>query len=384
MASEENHLLVFGASGISGWACVKEALTYPTRTTFTRVTGLTNRPLSLEASKLPQDPRLQLISGIDFTNNVQNIVSLMVEKIPGIDTVTHAIFTAYIQTEDFDSLREVNTKLVKNAADALDQVAPKLKSFVLQTGGKGYGVEFPDKVEIKAPLKESLPRIPKPYYDNIFYYTQYDTLKELTASRSWTFTEIRPDVIIGFVPNSNAMNCAQGLGLWLSLYREVHGAGAKIPFPGTPKSYKNKHTDTFQDILGRMEIYAAVNHDKCGNGSVFNVADGEVVTWEDKWPGICKSFDLEGTPPGAESYSIEDFIKKNESTWQKIVQKHGLKKGILEKFSWPFLHFVMSVFDFDRQYDLSAARKVGFEEKIDTVEGYRVAFERMREARIIP
>jgi len=76
------------------------------------------------------------------------------------------------------------------------------------------------------------------------------------------------------------MNCAQGLGIWLSLAREVHGEGAKIPFPGSQKSWVNKHTDTFQDILGRMDIYTAVNPDKCGNGGTFNCADGDgdVVT----------------------------------------------------------------------------------------------------------
>ena len=83
------------------------------------------------------------------------------------------------------------------------------------------------------------------------------------------------------------MNCAQGLGIWLSLAREVYGEGAKIPFPGSQKSWVNKHTDTFQDILGRMDIYTAVNPDKCGDGGTFNCADGDVVT--------CK-FKIETTP----------------------------------------------------------------------------------------
>jgi hypothetical protein len=206
----------------------------------------------------------------------------------------------------------------------------------------------------------------------------------MSASKSWTYSEIRPDVIIGFTPGSNFMNCAQGLGLWLSLAREVYGKGAKIPFPGSQKSWANKHTDTFQDILGKMDIYAAVNHDKCGNGGIFNCADGKVVTWSDKWSGICTDFELEGTEPGPQPYSIEEFVKKNSSTWQQIAQKHGLKAGIMENFSWPFLYFVMTVFDFDRQYDLTSAKAVGFNETIDTVKGYKTAFQRMRDAKIIP
>lgn len=148
------------------------------------------------------------------------------------------------------------------------------------------------------------------------------------------------------------MNIAQGLGIFLSLYREVHGAGAEIPFPGSKKSYQNKHTDTFQDILGRMDIYAAVNHDKCGNGGTYNIANGDLVTWADKWQGGAHSipayFGLVGTAP-TEPWSIEDFVKSNFDTWKQLAEKHGLKKDIAENFSWPFLYFVMEVFDFDRQ-----------------------------------
>ena len=221
-------------------------------------------------------------------------------------------------------------------------------------------------------------------YDSVFYYTQHDILKKMSASRSWTYSEIRPDVIIGFTPGTNFMNCAQGLGLWLSLAREVHGSGTKISFPGSKESFNNKHTDTFQDILGKMDIYVAINHDRCGNGGTFNCADGNVVTWSDKWPGICEDFGLEGAPPGPEPYSIEDFVRKHSATWEQMVQKQGLKQGIMEQFSWPFLYFVTTAFNFDRQYDLSNARSVGFTETIDTVKGYTTAFQRMREAKIIP
>jgi hypothetical protein len=41
-------------------------------------------------------------------------------------------------------------------------------------------------------------------------------------------------------------------------------------------------------------------------------------------------------------------------------------------------------FDFDRQYDLSRARSVGFDEQIDTSEGYFISWDRMRAAKILP
>ena len=86
----------------------------------------------------------------------------MKQKINSIETVTHVIFTAYIEKPDFETLRTVNTDILKVGITAVDRLAPKLQSVVLQTGGKAYGVEFSDKLEIKPPLKESQPRIPKP------------------------------------------------------------------------------------------------------------------------------------------------------------------------------------------------------------------------------
>ena len=141
---------------------MKEALSFPSSSTFAKVTGLTNRPLSLEDSKLPRDDRLQLISGIDLTGPVDDVVASMKRKIDGVGSVTHVIFTAYIEKPDFDELRKVNTELLKTAINAIDQLAPKLQAVTLQTGGKAYGVEFSKELDLQPPFQESQPRIPKP------------------------------------------------------------------------------------------------------------------------------------------------------------------------------------------------------------------------------
>jgi hypothetical protein len=211
-------------------------------------------------------------------------------------------------------------------------------------GGKGYG--GPDQVTISPPLREDSPRIPKPCYDSIFCYTQVDLLASLSRGKSWTISEVRPDVIVGFVPSISVMNAAQGLGLYLSLYRAVHGAGARVPIPGSRGGWTCKHTDTFQDILARMEIYAALHPDKCGNGAAFNVADGEVTAWSDKWPGLCEYFGLVGQAPGERYQSLDEFAK-NQKVWDAVVAKHGLKAGRLEAYNWSFLYFIMNQFDFD-------------------------------------
>ena len=63
---------------------------------------------------------------------------MLQEKVAGVQGVTHVFFTAYIQTGDFESLKKVNTELLRVAVEAIEQVAPGLKTVVLQTGGKGY------------------------------------------------------------------------------------------------------------------------------------------------------------------------------------------------------------------------------------------------------
>lgn len=39
--------------------------------------------------------------------------------------------------------------------------------------------------------------------------------------------------------------------------------------------------------------------------------------------------------------------------------------------------------EFDRTFDFGEARRIGFTESVDPVEGYRIAFDRMRAAKIL-
>lgn len=147
---------------------------------------------------------MNLAHGVNLTLPDSEVSRLLREKVPCIETVTHVFFTAYIEKPDYPSLVRVNTDLLRNAISAVSSVSPALKTVILQTGGKRYGVEFWDKMDFTPPLQESLPRIPKPYADNIFYYTQYDELAKLAKGSSWTFTEVVPDVIVGFTPGTNS------------------------------------------------------------------------------------------------------------------------------------------------------------------------------------
>src|ERR1700742_3964066 len=97
-AGVQNHALVFGASGITGWAIVNTILNgYPAESAFTKVTALTNRPLPAQVAQWPKSSKLQVFSGLDLlTGNQSLLEATMKERIPGIETVTHVYFFAYI------------------------------------------------------------------------------------------------------------------------------------------------------------------------------------------------------------------------------------------------------------------------------------------------
>ena len=91
--TNEKHALILGASGISGWALLNQVKTYPSKSSFTRISAQTNRPLSKKNALIPDDDRINLFNGVDFTKSVEEVKKLFQEKVKGIDTVTHVYFT---------------------------------------------------------------------------------------------------------------------------------------------------------------------------------------------------------------------------------------------------------------------------------------------------
>tara|TARA_R110002060_G_scaffold55215_8_gene65747 strand:+ start:830 stop:1117 length:288 start_codon:yes stop_codon:yes gene_type:complete len=88
------HALILGASGISGWGILNQIGNYPTSTFFDRITGTTDRPLSLEKASLPAvDARLCLVSGIDFTKPVEEVAGLLKDKVPSVESISPVFFT---------------------------------------------------------------------------------------------------------------------------------------------------------------------------------------------------------------------------------------------------------------------------------------------------
>ncbi len=99
-----NHALVFGASGINGWATVNAILNdYPGKDVFTKVTAMVNRPLSRETAIWPDDPRLQIVVGVDLMKGTQEELETQIkENINGVENVSQVYCCgAYVNNHEY-------------------------------------------------------------------------------------------------------------------------------------------------------------------------------------------------------------------------------------------------------------------------------------------
>lgn len=95
MENQENHALVFGATGLIGWAVVDQLLSgYPDAGLFSKVTAVSNRPFDASDTLWPNEtlerPKLQVVSGVDLQSH--DLTSQMRQKVSGVDSVTHIIY----------------------------------------------------------------------------------------------------------------------------------------------------------------------------------------------------------------------------------------------------------------------------------------------------
>lgn len=189
----------------------------------------------------------------------------------------------------------------------------------------------------------------------------------------------------GFTPHHNAMNVAQGLGLFLSFYRSKKGLGADCIFPGTPESWTALHTDSFQDLVAHFHIHTSLQPEKT-HGRSFNVGDGQSVSWEVKWPIVCNYFGLKGIGPTMrpeEELRGIDWLIAQKDFWPGWVEENGLRRNTLVDTQWDSLALTLS-FPIRIDYDLGASRSIGFQETLEPGQGYLLAFDRLRKAKFLP
>ena len=140
------------------------------------IVGLSRRPANFET-------KATFIS-VDLLDNAGAR-----EKLAGLTDVTHIFFAGLsggLEAENVDD----NLALVANSAGVIEPISPTLERVILVQGGKYYGVHLGLH---KTPSKETDPRTLPPN----FYYAQQDFLADLQKGKSWNYTCLRPEAVIG-------------------------------------------------------------------------------------------------------------------------------------------------------------------------------------------
>ncbi|KAJ9661101.1 hypothetical protein H2201_006651 [Coniosporium apollinis] len=326
-------------------------------------------------------PKLNLVSNLNLAEGtVEEFTALLKGKVEDIADVTHAFYFAYRPEQDAEVEVAVNRGMLERAIGALNHLSPKLRFVVFPSGTKAYGIHIPGGV-FTAPFRESMGRLPDPAGSTVFYYEFQDILKEQSKGSNWTWCDVRPDAVIGFVPNGSAFNLTAHWANYLSTYALVEGKGAKVPFPGTQSAYSALYNEASADIIARFSIWAALHPDKAGCGRIFNIADqARPSRMSERWPALAKYFGLEGIGPVDDPNVLKpgEFVKKH----QCVLEEHGMKSN--QVFKADFLDTYGYYLTSDRQLSLDKARAAGFSEEIDPASSWFKAFDRCKMAGMIP
>jgi hypothetical protein len=119
--------IIFGANGISGIAMTKTLLASDE---WGPIICVSRRPPQLETN----DSRIQFVSIDMVTSSAEDLASKL--SATGAAIAQYAFFYTYIEKQDPQEIADVNKMLLEKALQATSLVAPKLKSFMLQTGTK--------------------------------------------------------------------------------------------------------------------------------------------------------------------------------------------------------------------------------------------------------
>ncbi|KAK4935612.1 hypothetical protein LTR10_023373 [Elasticomyces elasticus] len=367
---------VTGANGISGHAIIEYLVKQP-ESEWSQIIATSRRPLTHSWI----DPRVSFVA-LDFLEPAETLARKLG---PSCKDVTHAFFTSYVHVADFKLLREKNVPLFKNFLDTIDDICPKLERVVLQTGGKHYGVHLgPVK---RVPSVEDKPRYEDP---NNFYFPQEDYMFALQQKRrTWHWSVIRPNGIIGFTPHGSGMSEALTLGIYFLLCRELNEPAR---FFGNEYMWNTLDDKSSSTGLAKMSVWAATEeHTK---DEAFNYVNGDVFTWRALWPELAAYYGADCPPPKWDraagqhetlttEFDLVEWSKDKGELWERIVSKYG---GKVEAWGWTSWDAEMWAFGRSWQTisSMTKARKFGWTHHEDTHENYFATLKSLENAGILP
>jgi nucleoside-diphosphate-sugar epimerase len=359
MPMDRKTVLVAGATGLVGYAALKHFTQAPD----TGVIAISRRrPPDSTARHLP----------LDLTNAVA-----CQDAADTLRDVTHLVYAALFELPGLvegwrnDQQIATNDRMLRNLLDPLIGAAPKLRHVTLLQGTKAYGTHVRP---LAVPAREGRSEMRE---QPNFYWAQEDFLRAAQAGRDWTFTILRPVLIIGEAIGG-AMNLIPALGAHAAVMRE---RGPILPYPGGAERV-GQAVDA--DLLARAIDWSGEN--PAARNETFNITNGDVFTWPNVWPCIAEAV---GMRPGPD----EPFLLQSlgRADWDRARQRFGLLSPALTDFVGLSLEYA----DYQMRYGhtepgppaiVSTVKIVqaGFHEVMDTELMFRRWFKVFQQKRLLP
>lgn len=356
-----NTLLVVGASGIVGTAAVEHFCTQPGWDVVT----LSRRPSAADA-------RVRHI-GADLLHLDQAR-----DALDGLRDVTHVFYTALYEKPNLvagwrdDEQMQVNTAMLRNLLDALAERSPRLQHVTLMQGAKAYGLH---DTQIPVPAKEHWPRASH----KVFYWPQEDLVRERQQRADWTFSILRPQLVLGHAVGS-PMNVIAAIGVYASVMRAI---GEPLRFPGGGRYV---HAASDSRLIAQTAQFAAT--DPRARNETFNVINGDVMVWQDLFPAFAAHFGMSAGEPSA--LCLQDEMPRHEAVWTRLVERHGLRRLNMAELLGSSWQFTDRTFGYglaepiDRIESPIKLRQAGFSGCIDTEASFLFWLRRLQERGYLP
>ena len=205
-------ILIAGASGLVGYAGVRH---------FARLDGWE----VVAVSRRTPPP----VEGAEFISVDLLDPRKCEEVFSQMGDVTHLAYAAVNEKPNLlegwleRKQMEVNLAMLRNLFEPLHKVAKNLKHVTVLQGTKAYGAHI---APMPVPARERAPRHP---HEN-FYWLQEDYIREKQSGRNWSWTILRPQLVVGEAVGSN-LNVIPAIGVYGAILKE---AGLPLAFPGGP------------------------------------------------------------------------------------------------------------------------------------------------------
>lgn len=398
--------VVTGANGISGSHMLRVLSRSPHR--WKKIYALSRRP---PGSSIAGPDNINHLP-CDFLSSPSGIAKLLRDRDVRPDYIfwfSYVLVTDESGALDWSDTRLIskNNLILSNFLSALTQADALPKRFIIQFGGKWYGVHLGAS---QVPCTEDQPPLPGLEEKNL-YYTQHRILTTFCANQSqgrMSWAAGLPPPVIGCAEGSN-----QTLIHPLLIYAAVQKyLGKSLDFPGdvaawwAPQSLGNAVLNSYQYEWMALAPQA--------ENQMFNVCDDDVFTWGVFWPQLAKKFGMRFTGPREgegvawketpmpssppphgfggrtvrrSTFSFVEWAKEevHQEAWSELAEKHGLRER-----EWMDVGAVFGRADVcctgpdAKLYSMSEAKKAGWFGFVNSCESMLRVMDEFVQAKVIP